>query len=437
MAQTTRIEIIAVGSELLSPYYQDTNSLYLTQRLNELGLPVGRKTIVGDDAASLARCFREALKRSDLIFVSGGLGPTEDDRTRETWSRVLDRPLVFQPALFEQIRRRFRKRGLTPSASNRKQAFILKGARVLPNKNGTAPGLWIEDGGRTVILLPGPPAELKPIVQDFVCPRLERRRRGHFVRRVLKLTGLGESVLENEISDLYPKTDALAVTTLACPGQLEIHIYGWSEKSRAGLVAKARRLEKGFADRLGDFVFSRNGEDLEQVVAGLLASRGKTVAAAESCAGGLLSHRLTNVPGSSAYFREGIVAYADEAKTERLGVPAPLIQQYGAVSAHVARAMADGVRRRSRAHFGLAVTGIAGPGGGTPQKPVGLVYTALSWDTGTQIEKNIFFGPREAVKFQSSQKALDMLRRHLQLARPKPAGRARHRAGRTRKGHSS
>jgi nicotinamide-nucleotide amidase len=426
MAKTIRIEIIAVGSELLSPHFQDTNSLFLTQRLNELGLTVARKTIVGDDALPLARCFREALKRADLIFVSGGLGPTEDDRTRETLARVLGRRLIFQPALFEQIRRRFRKRGLTPSPSNRKQAFIIEGARVLPNRNGTAPGLWVEDGGRTIVLLPGPPAELKTMVQDHVLPRLQKRRRGHYVRRVLKLTGLGESTLENEIADLYPKDDALSVTTLACPGQLEIHITGRAERNPSGLAAKARRLEKSFAERLGDFLFSRTGEDLEQVVAGLLTARGKTVAVAESCAGGLLSHRLTNVPGSSAYFREGIVAYADDAKTERLGVPAPLLLQYGAVSAQVARAMAEGARRRGRAHFGLAVTGIAGPGGGTPHKPVGLVYTALAWDTGTQIEKNLFFGAREAVKFQSSQKALDMLRRHLLLGR--------HRTGRKHKG---
>ncbi|MBN2206769.1 MAG: competence/damage-inducible protein A [Candidatus Aminicenantes bacterium] len=435
MAKTIRVEIIAVGSELLSPHYLDTNSLYLTRIMNELGLPVVRKTIVGDDAASLSGCFRDALKRADLILVSGGLGPTEDDRTREVWARVLNRPLVFQPAVYERIRRRFRRRGLTPTTSNRKQAYVLKGARILPNKNGTAPGLWIEATGRTVILLPGPPAELKPMVQDLVWPRLQRRRRGFYVRRVLKLTGLGESVLENEIVDLYPKDAALSVTTLASPGQLEIHIYGWSDKGRSALAGKAHRLEKAFAERLGDFIFSRNEESLEEVVADLLASRGKTVATAESCSGGLLSHRLTNVPGSSAFFLEGVVAYADQAKTERLGVPAPLIHQYGAVSAHVARAMAESVRRRSRAHFGLAVTGIAGPGGRTPTKPVGLVYTALAWDNGTQIEKNLFPGARDAVKFQSSQKALDMLRRHLLLARAKPARPPRNRARRTLKGH--
>jgi nicotinamide-nucleotide amidase len=434
MTKTIRIEMIAVGSELLSPYYQDTNSLHLTQRLNELGLDVVRKTIVGDDEASLVRCFREALKRADFIFAMGGLGPTEDDRTREAWARVLGRTLVFQPKIFDQIRRRFRRRGLTPPASNRKQAFIPKGARILPNKNGTAPGLWIEEAGRKIVLLPGPPAELKPMFQDFVWPRLQRLRRGHYVRRVLKLTGLGESVLESEIADLYPKDDTLSVTTLAIPGQLEIHIYGLTTRSRPALLRKARRLEKAIADRLGDFVFSTNGENLEEVVAGLLKGRRKTLAAAESCTGGLLSHRLTNVPGSSEYFLEGVIAYSNDAKTARLGVPPALIQQYGAVSAHVARAMAEGIWHRSRSHFGLAVTGIAGPAGGTPPKPVGLVYTALAWDNGTQIEKNLFWGPRESIKFQSTQKALDMLRRHLLLAGKKPAVRARRPKGRRLKG---
>jgi nicotinamide-nucleotide amidase len=434
MAKTIRIEIIAVGSELLSPYYQDTNSLYLTQRLNELGLGVVRKTIVGDDEASLVRCFREALKRSGFVFTMGGLGPTEDDRTREVWARVLGRTLVFQPKIFDHIRRRFKRRGLTPPASNRKQAFIPQGARILPNKNGTAPGLWIEDSGRTLVLLPGPPAELKPMFQDLVWPRLQRLRRGHSIRRVLKLTGLGESVLESEIADLYPKDDPLSVTILSSPGQIEIHIYGRTDRSRSSLVRKARLLEKAFSDRLGDFIFSNSGEDLEEVVAGLLKARRKTLAAAESCTGGLLSHRLTNVPGSSEYFLEGVIAYGNEAKTSRLGVPAALIQQHGAVSAHVARAMAEGVRRRSLSHFGLAVTGIAGPSGGTPQKPVGLVYTALAWDTGTQIEKNLFLGSREYIKFQSTQKALDMLRRHLLLTGKKPAVRIRGRKGRRIKG---
>ncbi|HOI44195.1 MAG TPA: competence/damage-inducible protein A [Candidatus Aminicenantes bacterium] len=420
-----KTEIIAVGSELLTPFFLDTNSLFLTERLNDLGIQVAFKTVVGDDPADLLEAIRTALRRSELIIAIGGLGPTEDDRTCEAFAEALGRKRVLHPEVLKSIRSRFERRGVVMPALNRKQAFIVEGAEILGNPNGTAPGLWIDLPGSKIALLPGPPPELKPMFDSSVRPRLEKDSgESLLLRRVMRLTGLGESLMENKIRDVYPKLPpGLSITTLAFPGQLEIHLVlrsGAGERRQAERTMA--RFEKLLTRRLNGYVFSRGGEDLEEVVAGLLRKKNKTLACAESCTGGLLSHRLTNVPGSSDYFLEGIVAYGNRAKNRRLGVPARLIAARGAVSAAVGRAMALGVREKTGSDFGLSITGIAGPAGGTPSKPVGLVYTALAWEGGVKIEENLFWGGRAQVKYQSSQKALDMLRRrllHEENARPK------------------
>jgi nicotinamide-nucleotide amidase len=408
-----RIEIIAVGSELLTSHYLDTNSLYITGRLNELGLEVSFKTVVGDDQETLLVALQNSLARSNLIFIMGGLGPTDDDRTREALARVLGRPIVLDRRLLENIRAWFRRRKIRMSPANKRQAYLIDGAQSLDNKNGTAPGQWLETGSHRIVLLPGPPHELKPMFQESIQPRLERFRRSYLVRRVLKTTGLGESRLEDMIQDLYPKSRDLKVTLLASPGQVEIHIASASERSMSAADIKAERLEKKFLSRLGDRVFSISGEDLESVAGRLLRGEKKTLAIAESCTGGYLGHRLTNVPGSSDYFLGGILAYGNRAKIELLGVPEAVIRKYGAVSPRTAAAMAEGVRMKMSSDIGLSITGIAGPSGGTPRKPVGLVYIALASDLGTDVSRNLFWGKREAIKFQSSQKALDMLRRYL------------------------
>lgn len=409
-----KAEIIAVGTELLTPDFQDTNSLYLTAGLDTLGIAVAFKTIVGDDESDLARVLRAALGRADLVLCMGGLGPTEDDRTRETLARVLRRRLVFRAAIRERIRERFRRRGWPMTSSNLKQCYVIEGAEVLENPNGTAPGQWLAVGRRRIALLPGPPREIKPMFDNLVLPRLAGLGRGLSVRRVIRLTGLGESAMENRLGPIYRAIPpGVTVTTLAGPGDLAIRLTCRGDLSRAEAEARLDGLEAAIVRILGPWIYSRDGAGLEAVVGALLRSRRLTIACAESCTGGLIGHRLTDIPGSSEYFLESAVVYGNRAKIRRLGVPAALIVRHGAVSAPVARAMALGIRRTSGADLGLAVTGVAGPGGGTARKPVGLVYFALARARGVAVERHVFAGGRSVVKLQASQKALDILRKKL------------------------
>ncbi|MCX6565521.1 MAG: competence/damage-inducible protein A [Candidatus Aminicenantes bacterium] len=406
--------ILAVGSELLTPFHQDTNSLYLTRRLNDLGLDVSEKIIVGDEFENLGKAFRKAREEADLIFVTGGLGPTDDDRTREAVSSVLKRPLEFREDILRTIEERFLRRGKTMPAANRKQAEVIRGAEVLPNSAGTAPGLWIEDEAKIIVLLPGPPPELQSIFETQVRTRLAGRERAFLVRRVLKTSGLTESEVESLIEGLYPRDPARRLTILASPGQIELHVSAFSGVSAAEAERQADALTSELGRRLGPAVFSADGSDLETVVGRLLSARKETVAVAESCTGGLVCRRLTRIPGSSTYFREGFVTYANQAKIDRLGVPARTIESFGAVSPETAAAMAEGVRHVAGADYGLAVTGIAGPSGGTAEKPVGLVFCAVADAEATRLEHSLFLGDRTRVQDQSSQKVLDMLRRFLE-----------------------
>lgn len=408
-----RAEIMAVGSELLTPHFQDTNSLYLTQRLNELGMGISFKTIVGDDWDDLTLCIKEALSRANFLIAIGGLGPTRDDITREAFAQVLHRKLLFKEEILQKIEERFNCRGFKMPAVNKKQAYVIEGAEVLENRNGTAPGLWLEERSKIIILLPGPPQELKPMFERSVWPLLQKLRTEYTARSVLKSTGLTESKIESLISKLYPKVPSLKLTTLAYPGQIEIHISARSKKSQDEAEKNLNKLKKTILQKLQDYIFSTSGEELEDVVGKLLRINKKNLAVAESCTGGFLAHRLTNVPGSSDYFIQGVVAYSNKAKTNLLDVPPDLIKKHGAVSLEVAQVMAIGVRRKAHSNLGVAITGIAGPTGGTQEKPVGLVYVALAWEEGSEVSKNLFLGKREAIKFQSSQKALDMARRHL------------------------
>ena len=409
-----KTEIIAVGTELLTPDFQDTNSLYLTAGLNAVGLDVAFKTIVGDDPGNLARALRTALGRAGLVLCMGGLGPTEDDRTRETLAGLLGRKLVFDPTIRREIRERFHRHGWPMTASNLKQCYLIEGAEVLPNPNGTAPGLWVTAGRRKIALLPGPPREIRPMFEDHVRPRLAGLGRGLMSRRVIRLTGLGESAMETRLKPFYALVPPeVTVTTLASPGDLSIRLTYKGPGPAEAAAAVLDRLERMLVRHVGSWIYSRDGADLADVVGAALEFRGLTVACAESCTGGLLGHRLTGRPGSSAYFLESAVVYANEAKIRRLALPAGLLARHGAVSAPVARAMALGIRATSGADFGLAVTGIAGPGGGIPAKPVGLVYIALARRGRVEVERRIFSGGRDYVKFQSSQKALDMLRKSL------------------------
>lgn len=413
--------ILAVGSELLSPHRVDTNSLYLTGRLNELGIDVVTKSVVGDEVARLRAAFTHARQEADLVIATGGLGPTADDITREVLAEVAGLELIEDAGVLETIRRRFERRGLHMPDGNRRQAAVPAGARVLPNPNGTAPGLWLESGNTLFVLLPGPPREMQPMFDAHVGPELGARSEGRTVRRrVIKIAGRPESHVEeiaNPIYSTFASGDVpIETTILASPGQVELHLSARGS-NLAAMETRLAAAVNALVPALGPAVFSTDGQTLEQVVGGVLQSRGLTVAVAESCTGGMLGARLTDVPGSSAWFAGGVIAYANEIKETELNVPAALIQNHGAVSEAVAVAMADGVRDRMGAGAGVAITGIAGPTGGTPEKPAGLVVIAVSLGPAT-VRTYRFVGDRAMVRQQSVIAALELLRQALRTPSP-------------------
>ena len=406
-------EIIAVGSELLTPERTDTNSLWLTEKLNSVGIEVKQKTIVGDDDARLEESIKDALRRSRVIITTGGLGPTEDDITRKVAARALGRRLLLDEKVLETIREKFARWGRKMPEINSRQAMVIEGAEVLDNPHGTAPGLYLEHEGHAVVLLPGPPREMHPMFETYAMPKLAARAGNvRVARRVLRVAGMGESAVDERIAPVYTQYQNPQTTILFNNREIEIHLtaQGKTEQEAELLIDG---LSGQIEERLGDAIFAFRGEKMEEVIGLRLAVMGFTLATAESCTGGLIAQRLTEIAGSSAYFKEGIVAYSNEAKVRLLGVPADLIAEYGAVSAEVAEAMAEGARLRAETDFGLSVTGVAGPDGGTPAKPVGLVYIALSDDAHTEHRKLLLPGDRHLVRWRSSQAALDLLRRRL------------------------
>ncbi|HEX8473931.1 MAG TPA: competence/damage-inducible protein A [Pyrinomonadaceae bacterium] len=407
-------EIIAIGSELLTPTRTDTNSLWLTEKLNGIGIEVKLKTVVGDDDARLEEAIRDALRRSSIVITTGGLGPTEDDITRKVAARSLGRRLMLDEKVLEGVRAKFAGWGRKMPEINARQAMLIEGAQVLDNPNGTAPGMYLEHEGRAaVVLLPGPPREMRPMFENFVLPKLASKAGDvRVMRRVLRVSGLGESAVDERIAPVYTQYKNPQTTILFNKSEIEIHLTAQAKTEK-----EAELLLDGLAgqieERLGHAIFAFRGETMEEVVGLRLAVGGFTVAVAESCTGGLVAERLTEVPGSSSYFMEGIVSYSNDAKIRLLGVPADLIGEYGAVSAPVAEAMAEGVRLRAGTDFGLSVTGIAGPGGGSAEKPVGLVFIALSDDAHTEHRKLLLPGDRQLIRSRASQAALDLLRRRL------------------------
>jgi nicotinamide-nucleotide amidase len=406
--------ILAVGSEMLTPFRVDTNSLFITERLNTIGFDVRLKAVVADDAGELAQVVGSALAWADVVVITGGLGPTEDDLTREAVALVLETPLDVDESIVDQIRERFARRGMTMPDINRRQAMVPRGADVLPNPNGTAPGLWLEKDSRALVLLPGPPREMKPMLEAVIADRLEPRSKGNgLFRRVLKITGRAESDVDAQASPVYTRWTMQAIpistTILAVLGQIELHLTAQAaHKADADVVLDAAVLE--LVTVLGPSVYSTDGRGLETVVGDLLREHKMTIAVAESCTGGLLASRLTDVPGSSEYVDRGVVCYSNESKTDLAGVPASLIEENGAVSEAVARAMAEGIRSRAATRIGVGITGIAGPGGGTPAKPVGTVALAVVVDDEVRVRTFQFVGGREMVKFQATQSALNMTR---------------------------
>jgi nicotinamide-nucleotide amidase len=406
-------EIIAVGSELLTPFRQDTNSLYLTGKLNSLGIEVRFKSIVGDDRERLGACVRLAISRSELVILSGGLGPTEDDLNREVVAEVLDRPLREVAEIRRSIEERWARLGRPMPANNLRQTLVPEGAEWLANERGTAPGLWIEQRGCILVLLPGPPWELEAMFEAACVPRLAARSSGRRLRtRIYKVVGLPESEVDRRIAPAYQQYKNPETTILSVAGTIEVHLraHGASEAEADKLLAE---LGDKIELALGDHIFSTGGESLEEVVGMYLVMKQKTVAVAESCTGGLVAERLTRVPGSSNFFLGGVVAYSNDLKTRLVGVPAELIAVEGAVSKPVAQALAEGVRRRTGASIGVSISGVAGPGGGTMEKPVGLVFIALSDDRSTEVRRFQFPGDRERVRTWASVAALEMIRRRV------------------------
>lgn len=410
-------EIIAVGTELLMGQIANTNARDIARELSSLGVGVYYQTVVGDNEKRLAEVFCQALNRSELIILTGGLGPTEDDITRETVAKVLELPLEKNKAWEEKLDE-FSRRSKRPLvAMNLRQAMAPRGGRLLFNSRGTAPGIYLEAKNRIIILLPGPPREMLPMFKEQVVPLLRKKLQkegnlGILQSKVLRIIGLGESAMAEMIRPLLENQGNPTLAPLAKRAEVHLRItaHGSSpEESGALIEAKAEEVRR----ILGDYIYGEDEENLEFVVANLLWEKAKTLALAESCSGGLLSHRLTNIPDSSKYFLAGLVTYSNEAKINILGVDPELIASLGAVSDEVAREMASGVRRLCHADIGLGITGIAGPGGETPGKPVGLTYIALEGDGFKFCNRYEFWGSRLDIKERASQTALNLLRLYL------------------------
>lgn len=415
-------EIIAAGSEMLTPFRQDTNSLYLTERLNELGVQVAFKTIVGDKLEHLTSAARIAIARADIVIFSGGLGPTEDDLTREAVGAALGRSLRRDNDILAAMYKRFAARRMAMPQNNVKQADVLEGAEVLVNLNGSAPGQYIDTvvgrHRKILILLPGPPKELKPMYEAECRPRLlaslpER----HMARRMLRMALIPESQVDAKTAPIYKKYEDVETTILAGSGEIQLHFVS-AKNSDVEAQARVDELAEKIEAVMGEAVFSSHGESLEEMVLLMLGLRHMTAAAAESCTGGLLAQRLTSVPGSSRYFLGGAVVYADRLKTTFAEVPEETIRTNGPVSEQVARAMAEGIRKQTGASVGVGITGIAGPGPGTGPdegKPIGLVYVAISFtgEKKTKVTELNLTGDRERIRLWASQHALELLRKSL------------------------
>ncbi|MEX2301213.1 MAG: competence/damage-inducible protein A [Bryobacterales bacterium] len=406
-------EIIAIGSELLTPQRIDTNSLYLTEKLNQVGFEVVRKTIVGDDRVRLADELRQARNSSELVITSGGIGPTLDDLTRDAASDALGRTLVFDPSVVEQIEERFRRFNRKMAEINKRQAYILEGAEILPNPNGTAPGQYFQDEKGILIILPGPPRELQPMFEQQCLPRLLKLDSpDKYFTATLRVSLMAESEVDERIGPIYSAEARVATTILASPGDIQVHL-----RAKAATIEEARDIAEALALKveaeLGKPVYSRAHEALVNVVARLFRERQLTVATAESCTGGLLAETITSLAGSSEYFRGGFVSYTERAKIDTLGVPAGTIRDHGVYSAETAEQMALAARRKLDAALGVGITGVAGPDGGSDEIPVGTVFIALADQTGTTVAKRNLGGDRERIRGMATLVALEMLRRRI------------------------
>ena len=409
-----KAEIISIGTEILLGHIINTNASYLSGKLAGMGISVYYQSVVGDNPARISDAVKQALTRSDIVITCGGLGPTVDDITISAISEAIQKPLVFNKEISRGIRAYFKKRRLKMSSYVLRQAYVPEGALAIKNPVGTGPCSVIDHEGRTIVALPGPPRELIPIFEDAVIPHLKKRYWMHSIifTRTIRVAGLPESFVNREVKKFLMMKGAVTAGIYARPNEVDIKITAKSE-NRKQAAAKIKKVEKKILDILGDSVYGFDNDTLEEAVARLLIKRKKTLSIAESCTGGLISDRITNVPGSSKYFDRGIVTYSDRSKIAELAVDKKLIREYGAVSQPVAIAMAEGILKKSGSDAALAVSGIAGPTGGTEKKPVGLVYIALAMPKKTGCIERHFSGNRGEIKYQTSSAALDLLRQAL------------------------
>lgn len=413
-----RSAIIAVGSELLGTDRLDTNSLTIARLLETYGFSLERKAVVPDRKEAIAAELLHMLQQHEVVLITGGLGPTEDDLTREAVAEALSLRLELDPSILSHIEELFTRRGLRMPEVNRKQAMVFSGHQVLSNPRGTAPGFHLsishQDKPRHVWIFPGVPYELEGMLEADLEPWLQEQKRQVQYRRIVKLTGITESEVEEKLKPFYAKYTGEPITILASRGEIQVHLFARGSADEA--YALLTRMEQELRELFGDKIFGLDNDTLEAVVGRMLASRGETVATAESCTGGLLASRITDVSGSSAYYLGGAVAYSRESKLMLLGVDPALIEKHGEVSEEVAREMATGARRRFSTTYGAAITGIAGPTGGTEQKPVGTVHVAVCSQRETEHRKFQLSGSRDLIKLWSTQVALNMLRLMIERA---------------------
>lgn len=406
-----RAEIIAVGTELLTPSRVETNSLFITKKLNEFGLKVMRKFVVGDREEEIVGALVSALKGSEIVIVTGGLGPTHDDITREIVAKALGRGMARDSSILEGLRRRYQKIDLEMTDNNMRQAMVPEGAVPIENPNGTAPGLFMKEGKTLLFLLPGPPLEVEPMmsqVMDLIGSYKQISRPLYHRLRVASET---ESGIDSAIGSIYKSYPSIETTILSSPGLIELLFFWVGEANEQLAEEQLQELVGRVREKLGDAIFTDQEEDLGEVVGQILRDKGMTVATAESCTGGMLGKMMTDVPGSSDYYLGGVVSYSNDLKVDFLGVNETSLERFGAVSEQVAAQMAEGIRKDTSADLGLSVTGIAGPGGETTEKPVGLVFIGLSSDQETRVKRIQMAGPREAIRIRASRFAMDWLRR--------------------------
>ena len=407
-----RAELLSVGTEILMGQIVNTNASYIARRLAELGIDVYIQTTVGDNHNRLAECMRESLSRADFVITTGGLGPTGDDLTKETAADVMGMKLEYDEASLHTLKQRFSAMHKDMTPNNLKQAMFPKESIILSNPMGTAPGCIMEKDGKAIILLPGPPREMKPMMDNHVVPYLEKRSGSMLYSRIVRIFGQGESSVEYALKELMEAQSNPTIAPYAKTGEVTLRVTARCTSTDEGKALVEPVLEK-IGTILGDVIYATNDEELHQVCVRALIEKGKTLAVAESCTGGMIASQIVSVAGCSECFLEGAVTYSNGAKRERLGVKAETLESYGAVSEETAREMAEGMRESSGADYALATTGIAGPGGATAEKPVGLVYIALATEQKTTVKRVDLSGDRERIRIIACLHAFDMLRREL------------------------